>query len=864
MDKKGCCVGMRRFLVMKTVVRATLVLVLGGLFLSGSPAEARKKKKTEPKAPMVEESKAPFPGIAEKTRGFEAQEGFLELYFDRTGGRIWWVLPTPDESGLVMELIFLEGLTTGLGSNPVGLDRGQVGRSRLLRVRRMGPRVLFEEPNLKFRALTDDPAELRATEESFAPSVLWGQEIAALDSDGRALIDLTPFLVRDVHAVSRTLRDTGQGHFSLDPQRSAVDFGHCHVFPDNVELEARLTYAGSEPGPEVVDTVPQGEAFTLSQHISLVRLPEPGFELRPFDPRIGFYGSRFLDYASAIDEPMDRRFLERFRLQKAEPEKARSKAVKPLVFYVDPGVPEPVRSALVEGASWWAAAFEAAGFEEAYRVEILPPGVHPLDVRYNVIQWVHRSTRGWSYGSTLVDPRTGEILKGHVNLGSLRVRQDRLLFEGLAGTAETGTGSADDPVQLALARIRQLAAHEVGHTLGLPHNFAASTYDGRASVMDYPAPLVKVREDGSFDFSAAYGVGVGSWDVHCIRYGYTEFPPGADEKAELEALVREGLDRGLVFLTDEDARPPGASDPRANLWDNGTDPVDALELALQIRRLALERFGAHNLPAGRPLAELEEVLAPVYFRHRYPLDAAVKVVGGMEYSYAVSGDGQEATRVVDGERQRRALAVILSVLEPARLDLRDEVLALLPPRPFGWPPSRESFASASAPAFDPLGAARTTAEEVLVRLLEPHRLGRLMDFHRRDPNLPGVAEVLQTLVDTVLGHRKSDLPPRHEVLQDVVERVMVDRLMTSAFSQAPLLRAELEAALSGLRARLEGSKRPARISMAQDIGRFLERQSDILPAYVPPAPMPPGSPIGSESHFSGCGFDDEAAHTGWF
>ncbi|MEM8933420.1 MAG: DUF5117 domain-containing protein, partial [Acidobacteriota bacterium] len=430
----------------------------------------------------------------------------MTLYPDPREGKLWLHLPAPADGGdEIVRVIFYEGLLTGLGSNPVGLDRGQLGEARLLSIRRLGHRVLFELPNLKFRADTEQATERNATRQSFAPTVLWATPVGALDGDGTSVVDIAPFLLRDAHDVVPTLANTAQGKYRFDAERSAVDFAALHTFPDNVELEAVLTYAlaGGEPGPLVAETAPRGDAFSLVQHVSFVRLPDDGYSVRLADPRVGMLSVPYADYAAPLDERLDRRLVIRHRLEKVDPSAERSKVVDPIVYYVDSGVPEPVRSALVEGALWWADAFEAAGFLDAYRVEILPDDAHPLDVRYNVIQWVHRSTRGWSYGGGVIDPRTGEMLKGHVSLGSLRVRQDRLLFEGLLGTAKTGTGAADDPVELALARIRQLSAHEVGHTLGITHNFAASTYAGRASVMDYPAPFVTVGEDGQLDVSRA-------------------------------------------------------------------------------------------------------------------------------------------------------------------------------------------------------------------------------------------------------------------------------------------------------------------------------------------------------------------------
>jgi len=810
-----------------------------------------------------EEKDEELPTLAEKTRGLEKRSGLLDLFVDDEKGKIFLALPPPSgERGQVAEVLWVEGLVTGLGSNPVGLDRGQFPEdSRVLDIRRLGPRVLFEVPNLKFRARTDNPEELQAARESFAPSVLWGTDVVALDADGGSLIDLTPFLLRDAHRVSESLRQGEHGEYALDPARSAVDFSSCLAFPDNLEFESLLTYAAQgPPGEEVSRTAPLPDAFTLVQHQSFIRLPDDGYELRRGDPRIGMFGIDYLDYAVPLDEPLRQRFIARHRLEKVDPSAERSEAVEPIVFYVDRGAPEPVRSALVDGASWWAEAFEAAGFIDGFRVELLPPDVHPLDVRYNVIQWVHRSTRGWSYGGGVIDPRTGEFIKGHVNLGSLRVRQDRLLFEGLAGTVYTGSGRDDDPVEIALARIRQLAAHEVGHALGITHNFAASTYDGRASVMDYPAPLIGVTPEGELDFSNAYGVGVGTWDVLTVRYAYGQFPPGSGVDAELEALVREGLDRGLLFLADADARPPFASDPRANLWDNGSDAVEALELSLRVRRLALDRFGVDNVAPGRPLAELEEVLAPVYFHHRYQLEAAAKTLGGMEYHYALRGDGQVPTRIVGAERQRRALEVILGILEPENLDVPEGVLELLAPRPYEVPRHRELFASNTLPAFDALGAASTAADAVVTALIEPHRLARLHDFHRRDPTLPGPEEVLLGLLEKTFGQSFEN--PRHAEIDHAVEWVVAERLVTLAAhpEASPAVRSWAEGGLrraAGLLEKTAGSEDLSAVAHARTlharISRFLKRADAAPTMAVPPPPMPPGSPIGvSPEYLGGC------------
>jgi hypothetical protein len=810
--------------------------------------------------------------FSDRIAGLEKLDGFVPLYWDANNGKMFMEI-----SRWGTEFLYQVSLPTGVGSNPLGLDRGQLGATHVVVFERVGPKVLMVEQNYRFRALSNDAAERRAVEESFAKSVLWGFKVEAKDGD-RVLVDATSFFIHDAHGVLDRLRQSRQGQYRLDESRSTFYLPRTKAFPKNTEVETILTFTTEgDAGPLVRGTTPSPQAITVREHHSIVELPNnsgpDGYRPRRLDPRVGCFGVAFYDYASPITQSVEKRWIARHRLQKKDPNAAVSEPVKPIIYYVDNGTPEPIRSALIEGASWWNQAFEAAGFKNAFQVRVLPEGADPMDLRYNMINWVHRSTRGWSYGSSVTDPRTGEILKGNVTLGSLRIRQDYTLGTGLTpvpvNAAETGgcefammpdpdylLAAADpstDAAAMSLARIRQLAAHETGHTLGLAHNFAASTY-GRASVMDYPAPMVEIK-DGKLDLSNAYAVGIGVYDKFAIKFAYSQFSRGADESAELERVISDGLAAGMLFISDADARPAGAAHPLASLWDNGDDPVAMLRHEMEVRRIGLDEFGLKNVSDGTPLSMLEAKFLPLYLHHRYQLQAAAKSVGGIYYTYSIKTDkGPSPSRVneiVPPARQRDALNAVLDTLKPEELMIPERILELIPPEAFGYAGgATELFEKRTDPAFDPIGAASIAADLAVSALLEPHRAARLIDFHARDRKNPDFQEVVNALVS-----RTWKLQPGRggyrSALAEAVQSLVVTRLMDLAANAdaSAQVRGVATESLRDLERKLKSRALPAislshRRATIDDIERFLARP-DAIRKQTSPLPSPPGDPIGA-------------------
>jgi hypothetical protein len=722
------------------------------LALAGSlPLAAQTAAPTEAKA-----ATDTTPTIAAKTTGMTHMAGLLPLDWDARSGKLYLEIPE-----LNKDLLYMHSLPYGTGSNDLGLDRGQVSEGAIVRFERIGPKVLLVEPNEAFRSSSDDKDEQLSVKQSFPESVLFGFSVAAEDAGGAVLVDATDFFVRDAHGVAEVLAGAKQGAYRLDASRSSIALDATKAFPKNTEVEAILTFTTDDPSKAefVGNVAPDPHAMTVRERQSLIELPGPGFTPRKFDPRAGYFPTSYRDYTTPLGESLDKQFIIRHRLVKKDPNCTHAcEAVAPIQYYVDRGAPEPLRTALVEGARWWDEAYQAAGWAKGtFRVDLLPADADPMDVRYNIIQWVHRYTRGWSYGDAVVDPRTGEILKGNVTLGSLRSRQDYLIAEGLLAPYLDGKAlpAASDPMlKMVLARTRQLAAHETGHTLGLEHNFAASSFahapSESVSVMDYPFPYVTLDAHGVPDLSQAYGVNIGVWDKTAIEYGYREFDNAgkpAEDEAGLDRILAESEKTGVVLITDEDARPMGGAHPHAHLWDNGTDAADELNRVMGVRSAALARFGENAIKTGTPMAQLEDTLVPLYLMHRYQTEAAVKEIGGLDYRYQLRGDGQMNPEIVAPAEQNKAIKAVLATLAPETLTLPEQLLKILPPRPTGLPRTRESFPSETGLTFDPIAAAESAADLTLNGLLNPARDSRLVQYHMRvsgSPSLRGLMEAIST------------------------------------------------------------------------------------------------------------------------
>jgi Met-zincin/Domain of unknown function (DUF5117) len=796
--------------------------------------------------------------IHSRTSGMQHMPGFLPLYWDAKAGKLYMEIPR-----LNVDILYFDSLPYGTGSNDLGLDRGQVSAARLVRFERFGPQILLVQPNQYFRSSAQDAAQRLSVRQSFPESILGNFKIEAENPAGAAdagaiLVDAGEFFLRDAHDVAAAL--VKQGSYKLDPLRSAIAIDATKVFPKNTEVEAILTFASDAPNPGsfVADVTPDPRAMTIREHHSFLELPGPGFIPRRYDPRAGYFQFAYRDYAAPLGQPLDQMFIERHRLVKKDPGcSSACSAEHPIQYYVDRGAPEPIRSALVEGARWWDQAFQAAGWAPGtFLVSVLPEGADPMDIRYNIIQWVHRATRGWSYGQPVTDPRTGEIIKGNVTLGSLRGRQDYLIAEALLSPYVTGKAPApeNDPMlAMALARTRQLAAHETGHTLGLAHNFVASAYPHAASesvsVMDYPHPWITLDPQGIPDLSQSYAGNIGLWDKVSIDYGYRQFAAGTDERSALDAILARAHQSGLYFISDDDSRPLASAHPHAHLWDNGADPADELNRIMNIRAAALLRFGENAIRSGTPLAKLQDILVPLYLMHRYQTEAAIKEIGGLDYRFQLRGDGQTNAAIVSGDNQYKALRAVVRTLSPEFLTLPEHLLQLLPPRPPGFEATRESMPANTGLTFDPLAAAESAADLTLAALFNPQRAARLVEYAARQGS---AVPHLEDVVEAALAENRPARHPLKAVAQGLSVEVQaavyartVEALLTLAADPKD------SAAVRAIAfAKLEDIKKHADLGSPLEaylVHRIQQLQNDPLKFSVAtPIPAPPGMPIGDE------------------
>lgn len=778
--------------------------------------------------------------FSEKSKSFQKYEGYFNFYYDEGSGKVY--LEVED---LEQEFLYVYSLSSGIGSNDIGLDRGQLGSEQVVYFRRAGNKLLLVQPNLKFRAQTDNALEKKSVEQAFAKSVLFGFPLEDA-KEGRFIIDITEFLLQDAHGVAARLKETEQGTYVVDTSKSAVSLERTRAFPRNVEFDALLTFKGEPKGDLLQSVTPNAGLLTVAQHHSFIELPDGGYKTRAFDPRSGAYPFSYYDYATPVDEPIMKRLITRHRLKKKNPGATLSEAANPIVYYLDIGTPEPVRSALLEGGRWWNEAFEAIGYKDAFQLKMLPDDADPLDVRYNVIQWVHRSTRGWSYGSSITDPRTGEIIKGHVSLGSLRIRQDYLIAQALSNKPFSGEGSHGAALlEMALARIRQLSAHEIGHTLGFAHNFAASTND-KASVMDYPHPGFSIR-DGQIDLSEAYDTGLGAWDKVTVAYAYQDFPAETGETAGLNAILDKARQDGLRYISDQDARPQGGAHVLAHLWDNGANAALELERVLEIRKQAISNFSVDNIRNFEPYSVLEDIFAPLYFFHRYQAEATSKLIGGLDYNYVVKGDEQFSVQTADSREQLKALKGLLSTLDAAIIAIPEDKLPLFPPRAIGYPRTRESFKGRTGVSFDALSAPETAAELSLELLLHPQRASRLIEQKSLKNEQLGLAELLQQLSVGTFSrkHRSAYL---QEVQNTINYRVLYHILQLAAHKEVhPQVNAIANRQLQLLKDSWSASADIHQKEMARRIASFYAHPEQFK---VPAAPkIPDGSPIGMECMF---------------
>lgn len=792
--------------------------------------------------------------LKELTKGASLNEGFVSHLYDEKSGKLYLKV-----TNVGKQFLYQSSLPQGLGSNDIGLDRGQLSDIRLVSFKRVGNRLLLEQENTNYRAVSNNINEANSVRQAFASAILYGFEIVD-SSDDWVLIDASQFILQDSHGVANRLKQRNQGTFKLDKSRSAIFLPRTKSFPDNTELEASVTFVSNNPGNYVRQAAIEPNIVSLRIHHSFIRLPEAGYKPRIFHPQSGFWKFDYQDYAQPINQSITRRYIGRHRLEKKDPSASVSEAVEPIIYYLDPGAPEPVKTALIEGGLWWNQAFESIGFKNAFQIKILPEGADPLDVRFNVIQWVHRATRGWSYGFGVTDPRTGEIIKGHVTLGSLRVRQDYLIAQAMLSRFNheplefTTNGESVDQelMDLALARIRQLSAHEIGHTIGLAHNFAASSF-GRASVMDYPHPLFEVDETDQSRLTAtnAYAENIGVWDKAAIAYGYQVFTDETEQQ-ELDKILQSNKEKGFIYISDPDARKVGDAQVQASLWDNGDNVITELERVYDLRRIALSNFGDASLNYQRPYSDLQELLVPVYYFHRYQAEAAAKWIGGLNYEYLVKQHRatEMPSQFADVSEQRRATELLLKSLHPEFLAISEKLQRRILPRAYGYKDSRETAKRQTGVMFDPNAMARAAIQQTYTLMLEPTRLKRLQVQSAIKPGYMNIKELTDEILKTVMD--KSFVGVDRLNHQSSIELLISNYLNLIHSSSTPMsVKSEIFNALQLIKKQL--SKKLKKTRSKSDYFAFYQYQLTRLKSVEIKAlnrehliklpSMPPGSPI---------------------
>ena len=763
-------------------------------------------------------------------------EGFMNFSYNNDSGKIILEINKLDS-----EFMYINSLSRGVGNNDLGLDRGQLGNSRIVYFTRRGNKILLIQPNLRYVSNSSNYLENKAVKEAFARSVLFGFDIIEKTKDSYK-IDITSFLIRDAHGVSQRLRYSNSGSYTLNKSMSAIDLDRTKAFPKNIEFDVLLTFTGNPSGNLVRSVTPTASNLTVNQHHSFVELPDNNYKKRKFDPRSGSNPFIVYDYSTPIDDKLEQRFIVRHRLNKKYPKQEISEPVEPIVYYIDNGTPEPVKSALIEGGNWWNQAFESAGYKDAFRIEVLPEDADPMDVRYNLIQWIHRSTRGWSYGASIVDPRTGEIIKGQVSLGSLRVRQDYMILSGLI----------DNPNEIenkslikktSLDRIRQLSAHEIGHTLGFAHNYISSA-NNRSSVMDYPHPKIDIV-NGNINIDNAYSKNIGDWDKVSVRYAYTDFQENENEDVKLNDIIEEAVNKGLYFLSDSDSRPVGSANPFSHLWDNGEFPYKELDKLLKVRDLALKNIDLDNLVDGEPYDRIEDILVPVYMLHRYQIESAAKAIGGVDYLYFVKNKNNDKVKFVDSKLQKESLKSLLNVLNPKNLVLPTNLIQILSPRSFRNPRTRENFESNTGVTFDYINASSSIINHTLTFLMNPERINRIYQQNMFGENILMLDDYLTIISNSIFSNKR--MSPYESSINKNTSSLFLDHLFLT-FNNSntnDLSKSVILSSIMNTKEKLSSNLNDYNRFLVNKINGFIDNPDKYIP--VEKTKIPDGSPIGNFS-----------------